>query len=73
MNNKKRHYQDYLNKWQLVKEKEDQEMREAPFDLLFKQTLSIWDMSRALSLFYESQPSEYLWSDLQKKWIKSHA
>ena len=72
MNNKKRHYQDYLNKWQLVKEKEDQEMREAPFDLLFKQTLSIWDMSRALSLFYESQQSEYLWSDLQKKWIKSH-
>ena len=73
MNNKKKLYKDYLNRWQLVKEREDQEMREATFDLLFKQTLSVWDIGRSLSLYDESQASEYVWSDLQKKWIKVHA
>lgn len=70
--NKKKYYQDYLNRWQLVKETEDQEMREAPFDLMFKQTLSIWDIGRSLHFFNETQTYELKWSDFQKKWIKSH-
>ncbi len=72
MNSKKRHYQDYLNRWQVVKEKEDQEVREASFDLLFKQTLSVWDISNSLDLPKEIEVPVFKWSDLQKKWIKSH-
>ena len=73
MNERKKIYLDYLNRWQLVKEKEDQEMRDAPFDLLFKQTLSIWDISNSLHLSKEAERSESIWSDLQNKWIKSNA
>ena len=73
MNERKKIYLDYLNRWQLVKEKEDQEMRDAPFDLLFKQTLSIWDISNSLHLSKEVERSESIWSDLQNKWIKSNA
>ena len=73
MNNKKKSYQDYINRWQMVKEKEDQEIREAPFDLLFKQTLSIWGISDSLNLFKQAEVAESRWSELQKKWIESHA
>lgn len=66
MTNKNREYQDYLYRWKLVKEKEDQEVREAPFELLFKQTLSVWDISNSLHLLQESEVPGSRWSDLQK-------
>jgi hypothetical protein len=71
--NNKNDCQDYLNRWQLVKEIEEREMREATFELLFKQTLSIWDIGKSLHFFHQARPSDYIWADLQKKWIKSHA
>ena len=73
MNKRKKTYHDYLIRWQLVKEKEEQEVRDAPFDLLFKQTLSVWEISKSLHLSKETEISESRWADLQKKWIKSHA
>ena len=73
MNKRKKIYQEYVNRWEMVKEKEEQEVREAPFDLLFKQTLSVWEISKSLHLSKETEISESGWSDLQKKWIKSHA
>jgi hypothetical protein len=65
-------YQDYINRWLLVKEVEDREIQDAPFDLLFKQTLSIWDIGRSLDLFGYKETSESDWAYLQKTWIKSN-
>ena len=57
----------------MVKEREDLEVREAPFDLLFRQTLSIWDISNSLHLSKETEIAESGWSELQKKWIEANA
>lgn len=70
--NKKKDFQDYLDRWQLVREMEDKEIREAQFDLMFKQTIAIWDIGRTLNFFNETETSEFTWSELQKKWINSH-
>lgn len=72
-NNKKKDYQNYLNRWQLVKDIEEQEIRMAPFELLFKQTLSIWDIGISFHFIDQQQTSNYTWADLQKTWIKSNA
>jgi hypothetical protein len=69
----KKKYQDYINRWQLVKEVEDREIQEAPFDLLFKQTLSIWDLGRSLDFFSYKDTPESIWPYLQQKWIKANA
>jgi hypothetical protein len=76
---KKGDLQAYLNRWKLVAEIEKQEIKEAPFELLMKQTLSIWDMSKALGFDKRSDSSEEiltsgnLWLTLHKRWNRSHA
>ncbi len=72
-NIKKKTYQEYLSKWQKVKEIEEKELRDASFELLFRQTLSIWDIGRTLDFFTSYPPSEHVWSVFQKKWIDAHA
>lgn len=69
----KKDYINYLDRWRLVKDVEEKEMREASFELLFKQTLAIWDIGRALNFADSREPDNYMWADLQKKWIISNA
>ncbi|MGD9159762.1 MAG: hypothetical protein PVG39_15210 [Desulfobacteraceae bacterium] len=45
----KKDYINYMDRWRLVKDVEEKEMREASFELLFKQTLAIWDIGKALN------------------------
>jgi hypothetical protein len=65
--------QTYKNRWKLVAEAENREIREAPPELLLKQTFSIWEIARSLDLFEQGERPNKLWSQLQKKWISSHA
>jgi hypothetical protein len=69
----KKDYQNYLDRWRLVKEVEENEMRQASFELQFKQTLAIWDIGKALNFTDSKKPSNYMWADLQNKWIISNA
>jgi hypothetical protein len=66
-------YQQYLNRWKLVAEVEEQEIRNASFELLFKQTLSIWEIGRSLGFPDQDKPSNPLWIQLQRKWKEQHA
>jgi hypothetical protein len=46
-------------------------MREAPFELLFKQTIAIWDTGKALKFSDSGELHNNMWAELQKKWITS--
>ena len=65
--------QTYKDRWKLVAEIENREIREAPPELLFKQTVSIWEIARSLGFFEQQEVPNTLWSQLQKKWIATHA
>jgi hypothetical protein len=69
----KEQIQTYRNRWKLVANAEDQEIREAPPELLLKQTFSIWEIARSLDFSKHGQRPNTLWSQLQKKWITHHA
>lgn len=69
----KKEYRNYLDRWRLVKEVEEKEMREASFELLFKQTLAIWDIGKALNCSDSGEPHNIMWAELQKKWNISTA
>ena len=45
----------YKNQWKLVAEAENQEIREAPVELLLKQTFSIWEIARSLDFFEQGE------------------
>lgn len=68
----KKDFQAYLDRWKLIQEVEDQELKEAPFELLLQQTISIWEMSRTLGFPVESYQYNDLWSILQKKRKNHH-
>jgi len=68
----KKDCQKYLNRWKLVAEIEQQEIRSAPFELLLQQTLSIWDMGRSLGFLDRDEPLNLLWIQLQRKWKEQH-
>jgi hypothetical protein len=69
----KEQIQTYKNRWKLVAEVENREIREAPSELLLKQTFSIWEIARSLDFFEQGEMPNTLWSQLQKKWISHHA
>ena len=69
----KQQIQTYRNRWKLVANAEDQEIREAPPELLLKQTFSIWEIAKSLDFFTKEEKPNKLWSQLQKKWITHHA
>jgi len=62
----------YKNQWKLVAEAENQEIREAPLELLLKQTFSIWELADSLNFFEQEEKPNMLWSQLQKAWMKQH-
>ncbi len=63
----------YKNRWKLVAEAENREIREASTELLLKQTFSIWEIARSLNFFEKHEMQNTLWSQLQRKWINNHA
>jgi len=63
----------YKNRWKLLAEIEVREIREAPQELLLKQTFSIWEIANSLSFFDQQDQPNRLWGRLQKKWITRHA
>jgi hypothetical protein len=63
----------YKNRWNLVAEVENQEIREAPPELLLKQTFSIWEIARSLDFFEQEEMPNTLWSQLQTAWMTHHA
>ena len=69
----KQQIQTYRNRWKLVANAEDQEIREAPPELLLKQTFSIWEIARSLDFFEQEEMPNTLWSQLQTAWMKHHA
>lgn len=66
----KRDFQRYLNRWKLIAEREELENFKAPNELIFRQMLSIWEMSKALGFQNQMIPADSLWQDLQKKWLR---
>lgn len=64
----KKDLQDYLNRWKLVVDAEDHELKNASFELMLKQTLSIWDIGRSLGFLSKSKLPNPLWLKLQIKW-----
>jgi hypothetical protein len=69
----KEHVRIYKNRWNLVAEAENQEIKEAPPELLLKQTFSIWEIAGSLNFFEQEEKPNKLWSQLQKAWMKQHA
>ena len=75
---KKGDLQAYLDRWKLVAEVEKREIKEAPFELLVKQTLAIWDMGKALGFDEHTGRSEdilttrNLWLTLHKRWTNDN-
>ena len=63
----------YKNRWNLVAEIENQEIREAPTELLLKQTFSIWEIASSLDFFEQGEMPDTLWSQLQTAWMTHHA
>ncbi len=63
----------YKNRWNLVADAENQEIREAPLELLIKQTFSIWEIARSLDFFEQEEMPNTLWSQLQAAWMAHHA
>lgn len=68
----KKDYHEYLNRWKLVSEVEENEIRWASFELLLQQTCSIWDIGKSLGFSTNDTPN-LLWIQLQRKWEEKHA
>ena len=64
----KKDYQEYLDRWQMVAEVEDQEIKNVSFEQMLKQTFSIWDIGRSLDFFHRDELPNPLWAQLQIKW-----
>jgi hypothetical protein len=69
----KEHVLIYKNRWNLVAEAENQEIREAPPELLLKQTFSIWEIANSLDFFEQEEVPSTLWSQLQIAWMTHNA
>jgi hypothetical protein len=63
----------YKNRWNLIAEAENQEIREASPELLLKQTFSIWEIANSLDFFEQGEVPNTLWSQLQAAWMTHHA
>jgi len=57
----------------LLAETESREIQEAPFELLLKQTFSIWEMANSLDLLKQGEMPDTMWSQLQTAWLKDYA
>jgi hypothetical protein len=64
--------QSYVDRWQQVEQREAEEMKNAPVDLLIRQTISIWEIARALNFQHPSEPPDRTWQTLQRKWLETN-
>ena len=69
----KKELQEYLDRWKLVSEAEDYEIMSSSFELMLKQTLSIWDIGRSLGISKRDKPANPMWIKLQLKWKENRA
>lgn len=63
----------YKNRWNLVAEAENHEIRQASPELLLKQTFSIWEIACSLDFFEQEEMPDTLWSQLQTAWMTRQA
>jgi hypothetical protein len=68
----KKDIQTYMDRWKLVYKVEEQEMRDASFELLLQQTFTIWDIGKSLRFLNYDKPINPLWMQLQCKWKEQH-
>ncbi len=66
----KKELKAYLDRWDLVREIEARELREANPELLVRQMLSIWQFNRSLGFSDPNTLPDNSWSNLQKKWLE---
>lgn len=69
----KKDLQEYLSRWELVSDYEAQEIRSTSFELMLKQTFSIWDIGRSLRFSDRDELPNPLWGQLQVKWKETLA
>ena len=69
----KKDYRAYLNRWKLVTEIEEDEIRNSSFEFLLQQTLSIWDIGKSLGFYDQDDLPNPSWAELQRKWKEQHA
>ena len=65
--------QAYVDRWHLVKQVEEEELINAPPELLIRQMLSIWEIARTLGFREPSEPPDRTWQELQRKWLEKYA
>jgi hypothetical protein len=66
----KKELKAYLDRWDLVREIEARELREASPELLVRQMLSIWQFNWSLGFSDPNTLPDNSWSNLQKKWME---
>ena len=64
--------QAYIDRWHLVKQVEEEELKNASPELMIRQTLSIWEIARMLDFKPSPEPPDRSWQDLQRKWLQAH-
>lgn len=64
--------QTYSARWRLVKQLEDEELEKAPLELMIQQTLSVWEMARALGFQNSPETPDLTWQTLQRKWLEAN-
>ena len=66
----KQDVQTFTNRWQLVKQREDEELKKASPELMIQQTLSIWEIARTLGFHNSPETPDFSWQTLQHKWME---
>lgn len=61
----------YLKRWTLIRRIEDEELRNAPVELMIQQTLSIWEIAQTLGFTEPSATEDRNWQILQKRWLET--
>ena len=61
----------YLKRWTLIRRIEVEELRNAPVELMVRQTLSIWEVAQTLGLTEPSATEDRSWQILQKRWLET--
>ena len=64
--------QVFANRWRLVKQMEEDELRSASLELMIQQTLSIWEIARTLGFQDAPEAPDLAWQNLQRKWMEVH-
>lgn len=64
--------QQYVDRWRLIQQVEEEELKNASPELMIRQTLSIWEIARTLGFRQPSEPPDRTWQELQRKWLEKY-